>query len=173
VLALTKLNVPFLLNRWPLRLGYYILKNPSQSQLGMEFDAARAAEAIYFATSHPWSGLASGYASRFGRSRCRAKIYAYWTQLACCIKEKPVVLIKRSLAQLSGLGLEREKQDPVAAEKQTRRTVCFLKLTGLFIAINDCSHIIYLLCCSSPVPCAYHMPLKQHIFRCFVTCSPC
>ncbi|KAF5829479.1 hypothetical protein DUNSADRAFT_16042 [Dunaliella salina] len=60
--------------RWPLRLGYYILKNPAQSQLGMDFAAARAAEAHYFAATHPWSGLAAGYSSRFGAAALRSSL---------------------------------------------------------------------------------------------------
>lgn len=62
------------MHRWPLRLGYYILKNPAQSQLGMDFAAARTAEAQFFASTPPWSGLAAGYSTRFGAAALRSSL---------------------------------------------------------------------------------------------------
>eukprot|EP00983_Pelagomonas_calceolata_P060637 1146468-Pelagomonas_calceolata.AAC.10 len=88
--------------RWPLRLGYYILKNPAQSQLGMEFAAARAAESHYFATTHPWSGLAAGYSSRFGAAALRSSLSKLMAHL-----------IGRSLPGLTASAQQQLRWEPI------------------------------------------------------------
>ena len=47
--------------RWPLRMGYHVVRNPGQAQLvggGISAAAARAEEARFFAEQQPWAGLA-------------------------------------------------------------------------------------------------------------------
>ena len=113
--------------RWPLRLGYFVLKNPSQVQLGMDFASARTAEASFFATAHPWSALPQ-HSSRFGAASLRSSLSRLMAHL-----------ISRSLP-----GLLTAAQQQLADVRGQVRSKPVVKRSSIFIASCNPASLFFL-----------------------------
>lgn len=61
--------------KYPLKLGYYMVKNPNQKQLleGITFEQARDVERQFFKSSKPWKNL-NQLANRFGVDALRSDL---------------------------------------------------------------------------------------------------
>lgn len=68
MLMLMMLCCVVLLSRYPLQLGWYVVKNPNQAALlrGTSSVAARQQEDMFFESSAPWGRLSSDQKSRLG-----------------------------------------------------------------------------------------------------------
>ncbi|KAL6764895.1 P-loop containing nucleoside triphosphate hydrolase protein [Haematococcus lacustris] len=72
-------------NRWPLALGYYCVRNPSQSHVmaGMDSATARSLEAAFFSQTQPWAQLSNTpLACRLGSTRLRNALAQLLADLA-------------------------------------------------------------------------------------------
>ncbi|KAG2440609.1 hypothetical protein HYH02_010188 [Chlamydomonas schloesseri] len=101
-----------------LRLGYYVVKNPSQEQLaeGISFEEARAAEARYFAAHKHWRpamGTAPGLAQRLGAKALRDGLSALLVER---IEEQLPAMRKAAREQLERFRSEWEAMPPAVVD---------------------------------------------------------
>ncbi|WIA20977.1 hypothetical protein OEZ85_005314 [Tetradesmus obliquus] len=99
--------------RYPLALGWYVVRNPNQAALvrGTSSSMARQQEDAFFNSTHPWRGLPSSSRGRLGTLKLRE---AMSKQLVKMVTVARPALMAAAQAQLAALRVELAAMPPAA-----------------------------------------------------------